>query len=266
VLPAADFDFLLVPMNMEEKIIKKLSIIEKEYNVKIIYACESGSRAWGFESQDSDYDVRFIYSHDLNWYLSIEDRRDVIEKPADGVFDINGWDLQKTLKLLRKSNPPLLEWLQSPIVYNKIDNYSKLIKDLLPKYYSPRNCYYHYLHMAKGNFRDYLKGEEIWIKKYFYVLRPILACRWIEKYNCPVPMEFEILLRKTVDDKELRIKIDELLKRKRSGEELDYAPRIPVISKFIETELSRLAQNKPDKIELKDYSELNRVFRKIICN
>ena len=115
-------------MNMKEKITKKLSIIEKEYNVKIIYACESGSRAWGFESQDSDYDVRFIYFHDLNWYLSVEDRRDVIEKPADGVFDINGWDLRKTLKLLRKSNPPLLEWLQSPIVYNKIDNYAKLIK------------------------------------------------------------------------------------------------------------------------------------------
>ena len=253
-------------MNMKEKITKKLSIIEKEYNVKIIYACESGSRAWGFESTDSDYDVRFIYSHDLDWYLSVEDRRDVIEKPPDGVLDINGWDLRKALKLLHKSNPPLLEWLQSPIVYKNLDNYAGLIKDLLPKYYSPGNCYYHYLHMAKGNFRDYLKGEEVWIKKYFYVLRPVLACRWIEKFNRSVPMEFEILLRATVDDKELQVGIDELLKRKRSGEELDFAPRIPVISEFIETELNRLDKSKPDKTKLADFSELNRVFRKIIKN
>ena len=253
-------------MNIKEKITKELSIIEKEYNVKIIYACESGSRAWGFESTDSDYDVRFIYFHDLNWYLSVEDRRDVIEKPPDGVLDINGWDLRKALKLLHKSNPPLQEWLQSPIVYKKLDNYARLIKDLLPKYYSPGNCYYHYLHMAKGNFRDYLKGEEVWVKKYFYVLRPVLACRWIEKFNRPVPMEFELLLKDTVDEKDLRIAINELLKRKRSGEELDFAPRIPVISEFIETELNRLDQNKPGKIKLADFSELNRVFRKIIKN
>ena len=253
-------------MNMKEKITKKLSIIEKEYNVKIIYACESGSRAWGFESTDSDYDVRFIYFHDLDWYLSVEDRRDVIEKPPDGILDINGWDLKKALKLLHKSNPPLQEWLQSPIVYKKLDNYAGLIKDLLPKYYSPRNCYYHYLHMAKGNFRDYLKGEEVWVKKYFYVLRPVLACRWIEKFNRPVPMEFELLLKDTVDDKDLRIAINELLKRKKSGEELDFAPRIPVISEFIEAELSRLDQNKPGKVKLADFFELNRVFRKIICN
>ena len=210
------------------KIIKtELDVIEKEFNVTIFYACESGSRAWGFESNDSDYDVRFLYYHDLDWYLSLADKRDVIERLIDGTLDISGWELGKALRLMRKSNPPLFEWLQSPIVYKEEEETSKILKEIFPKYYSAKNCAHHYLHMAQGNFREYLKGDEVWLKKYFYVLRPILACRWIEMFDQPVPMEFKILLEKTLDDDSLKKDIEKLLQRKRAGEELvcSYPPR-----------------------------------------
>lgn len=94
---------------MREEILKRLTDIEGEEDVKIFYACESGSRAWGFPSADSDYDVRFLYRHPEEWYLSVdlEEKRDVIERPINDDLDISGWDLRKALKLLRKSNPPL---------------------------------------------------------------------------------------------------------------------------------------------------------------
>ncbi len=111
---------------MKSTIAEELRKIEKEYNVEIIYAVESGSRAWGFASPDSDYDVRFIYKRKKNDYLKLEKTRDVIELPIDDVLDINGWDLDKTLKLLYKSNPTLFEWLSSPIVYNNTDSAERL--------------------------------------------------------------------------------------------------------------------------------------------
>jgi len=207
----------------------KLKEIESEFDVKIFYACESGSRAWGFESVDSDYDVRFLYHHRMDWYLSIDTKKDVIEKPISESLDINGWDIRKVLSLLRKSNPPLLEWLQSPIVYKEVDSTTNILKEIFPRYYSPRNCNYHYLHMAQGNFREYLQGESVRTKKYFYVLRPILACRWIERFEKSVPMEFQKLVDETVDDKPLTEEIARLVARKKCDEELDYAPRIPVV-------------------------------------
>ena len=106
---------------MKSRILKELNAIEKNNDVKVIYACESGSRAWGFASEDSDYDVRFIYVHSKYWYLTIADKRDVIEIPFNGRLDINGWGVRKSLKLLRKSNSPLLEWLSSPINIEMLD-------------------------------------------------------------------------------------------------------------------------------------------------
>src|SRR5271154_5671921 len=146
---------------------KELRRIEQAYDVRVLYACESGSRAWGFASQDSDYDVRFIYVHTRNWYLSIEDRRDVIEEPISDSLDISGWELRKALRLLRKSNPPLLEWLKSPVVYSQDGEFLAGFRELAAGYYSPVRCFAHYLHMASGNVREYLKGETVWLKKYF---------------------------------------------------------------------------------------------------
>ena len=137
---------------MEQAIKANLAEIEARETVRIVYACESGSRAWGFPSSDSDYDVRFIYLHPLEWYLSIEDKRDVIGDPITGQLDVNGWDLRKTLQLFRKSNPPLFEWLNSPIVYLEKYSVASRLRSLLAVYYSSRTCAYHYLQMARKQF------------------------------------------------------------------------------------------------------------------
>ena len=231
---------------MKQKIISRLQEIEEKERVRILYACESGSRAWGFPSSDSDYDVRFLYLPPVERYLSIEKERDVIEYAISEQLDINGWDLQKALLLLRKSNPPLLEWLGSPIIY--VENYSiaAQMRALASQYYSATACAYHYLHMAKGNYRDYLKGERVWLKKYFYVLRPILAVKWLEQGMGIVPTEFDVLVDRLVIDTKLKKEIVALIEAKRKGEELDYGPRIAPISDFLEQELERFEQYKPD--------------------
>ena len=143
---------------MRKKIQTQLRRIEEEENIKILLAVESGSRAWGFASPDSDYDVRFIYIRRLEDYLRLDAIRDVIELPIDDVLDINGWDLQKTLRLLYKSNPTLFEWFSSSIVYQKTE-FADEFRDLMMHYFSSKKTLYHYISMAEGNYREYLKGE-----------------------------------------------------------------------------------------------------------
>ena len=224
---------------VEETIRSHLRQIEGAENIRIVYACESGSRAWGFASTDSDYDVRFLYVRPLAWYLSIDDRRDVLERSISDGLDISGWDLRKSLRLFLKSNPPLLEWLGSPIVYLEQYTVAAKMRRLAPEYYSPTACLYHYLHMARGNFRDYLRGDTVWVKKYFYVLRPILAMNWIEKGLGVVPTDFRVLVGQLVTQPQLKSEIDRLLRVKAAGAELDRGPRIAPISEFIESELER---------------------------
>jgi predicted nucleotidyltransferase len=215
--------------------------IEKEHSVRILYAVESGSRAWGFESTDSDYDVRFIYAHPKDWYLNILPKRDVIEYPIVDEFDYSGWDLRKTLFLLNKSNPVLFEWLKSPIVYHRNDCFYSVMEELLIPYFSPVSSIYHYLHMANRNYREYLQTDNVKIKKYFYVLRSLMACVWIETNQESPPMEFEKLMT-LLDDKALLEKIGALLAKKKSGIELGIEPKIPVINDFIEKALSHFEE------------------------
>lgn len=162
--------------------------------------------------------------------------------------------------LLRKSNSPLLEWLQSPIVYREEDYFVSEIRRLMPEYYSPRSCMYHYLHMAQGNFREYLKGGSVWVKKYFYVLRPVLACIWIESGFGIVPTEFNILVNRIVREKKLKAAITRLLTKKKAGNELDTRKSIPVISDFLNNEISRLAAENERPAVTKNYENLDRLF------
>ena len=242
------------------KIQNALSRLEQAEDVTVLYACESGSRAWGFESDNSDYDVRFVYLRPTHWYLTIQNKRDVIEKPIDDELDISGWDVPKALQLLRRSNPPLLEWLQSPIVYRQKSRFLERLKELMDDYYSPISCMYHYLHMAENNFRKYLKEEYVWTKKYFYVLRPVLACIWIERGHGVVPIEFGRLVERVVDDATLRSEIDALLVKKRAGAELGGNPRNPVLSDFLEQELNRLQAKTQPPARTRDPSRLDRLF------
>ncbi len=248
---------------MRERIVQALHDIEREEQIKILYACESGSRAWGFASEDSDYDVRFIYVHPRDWYLRIdvEADSDVVERPIVDELDLSGWDLRKALGLMKKSNPPLLEWLNSPIVYLEESDSTRRLKELLPEFYSPIACRYHYYNMAVGNYREFLKAEQVWLKKYLYVLRPLLAIRWIEEEREPIPMEFDRLVARIVVDKDLLQAIEDLLKTKKAGKEVDRGPKVPAIHKFIEAELARFDSNSVSPGPKPDIDKLNALFR-----
>lgn len=194
------------------KIIKEqLTRIENENNVKILYAIESGSRGWGFESKDSDFDVRFIYLHPVEWYLSIFEQRDIIEIPVNKVLDVNGWGLQKVMQHINKSNPSILEWLSSPIVYRENPNFAGELKNVADKYFSSVHAAYHYIGLAKKCFSGMMDADNIKIKKLFYVIRPILCCMWIEKYNTIPPMNIQDLMKGIILDNKIKNIIDELI-------------------------------------------------------
>ena len=253
-------------MDVRTQIEAELEGIEREQSVCILYACESGSRAWGFDSSDSDYDVRFLYVHPIEWYLRVVSGSDVVEKPIDGLLDISGWDLRKALQLLRKSNPPLLEWLQSPIVYHERSTLVQCIRELMPVYYEPAACHYHYLHMAQGNYRDFLQGDTVWLKKYFYVLRPVLACLWIERGYGVVPIQFQTLVERILDEGDIKTAVQDLIRRKKAGEELDRGPHIPAISSFLSHEVDRLSGLQALPAVHSSPARLDHVFRQCLID
>lgn len=247
---------------MINEIQQQLLLLEEEQQIRILYAVESGSRAWGFASTDSDWDVRFIYIHPLEWYLQIDDKKDNYEKILPNDIDLSGWELKKTLKLFRKSNPPLLEWLRSPIVYRDDEKTASRLRELTSQYFDPKSCMHHYLHMAQGNYDTYLQKERVRLKKYFYVLRPILACAWIHRTNRMAPMEFRTLLDAEIGNGPLRAEIELLLQRKMNGEELSEGARIPVIQQYLEEKLlfyTELLRQWP-KAAMPDTSLLNTMF------
>lgn len=241
----------MIEQAIKEEILSRIEKAEKEHGVRVLYAIESGSRAWGFESPNSDYDVRFIYAHPKDWYVAVdlEDKRDVIEYPIVDEIDINGWDIRKALKLFSKSNPAFVEWLQSPIVYIERGSFAQKARELLPKVYSVEKGIYHYRSMAKTNYRGYLREERVPIKKYFYVLRPLLSIMWLEQYQEPAPIEFETLRKMVSDRTDLDSQISALLERKKRSLEKELAPPIPELNRFIESELERLESfaESPDK-------------------
>ena len=224
------------------EVLARLRGAEAEHQVRVLLAVESGSRAWGFASPNSDFDARFIYVNRVDWYLSVglEEQRDVIEYPIVDEIDINGWDLRKALRLFRGSNPGFVEWIQSPLVYESRTSFHSRALELLPHVYSVIRGIYHYRSMARTNFRGYLQADQVPLKKYFYVLRPLLAVRWLEQERRPAPIEFEQLLATLDDDRELRPAIDDLLELKRRSPEMGLSPQIGPIQRFIEAELQRV--------------------------
>lgn len=249
---------------MKTEIMRLLTEIEQEHQVKILYACESGSRAWGFESTDSDYDVRFIYVHKEDWYLSIDEKRDVIELPISEILDISGWELRKALNLFRKSNPQIYEWLQSPWIYLKEDVFYNAITALMPSHFYPKPGLNHYLSLTRNTLETDLQTEEVRIKKYFYALRSVLAAFWItEKKEVP-PMEFS-KLRTLIPNQEIQLELDNLLEQKKHADEKTLIPAIPFMNDFI-AETMAYCYTEKDKQEdqRKDSAELNVLFREMI--
>lgn len=250
---------------MEKLILSKLREIENKENVRILLAVESGSRAWGFASPDSDYDVRFIYVRNQEDYLRLEKVRDVIELPIDDVLDINGWDLQKTLRLLYKSNPTLFEWFSSPIVYMETE-FADKFRSIMQEYFSTKRGMYHYVSMAEGNYREFLKGDMVKAKKYFYVLRPILACRWILEKGTPPPMLFSELMAAELPDK-LQPDVNMLLELKINSPEVKLIPRIDRINEYLDSSIKEIKSilQSMDKDKPVNWSVLNRLFQEYVA-
>jgi predicted nucleotidyltransferase len=217
-----------------ELIRARLAELAAARRVRILYAAESGSRAWGFASADSDFDVRFIYCHEAAWYLSLVERRDVIERPLDAdLLDIGGWDLRKALRLLLKSNPPLHEWLISPIVYADNDGCGAALRELFRRYAVPRRLMLHYLSMARGQ-RDLLGPRDlVRRKRYLYVVRPLLAVALLAQGVWPPPMSIGPLLDAAHLANPVREAIDALVAEKRAGGELGEGTRIPVLDRWV---------------------------------
>ena len=249
---------------MKNIIQEKLNEIEQKENVRILLAVESGSRAWGFASPDSDYDVRFIYVRPASEYLKLEETKDVIEWQLDEVLDINGWDFKKALIQFRKGNATLFEWSNSPIVYKKSVEWND-IYDVAKIYFSEKASIYHYYGTAKSTYISYLQADNVKYKKYFYALRPLLACKYIEEYHCPPPVLFDQLLKLDLPE-ELKAAIEHLLEVKKITDEKTLQPQIPVILEFIRNELN-VQKEKADTIpddHTHDWNALNSIFQKII--
>ena len=250
---------------VEQKIQLNLQDIATDNNVAVLLAVESGSRAWGFASQDSDYDVRFIYARPRNDYLRLQPARDVIELPIVDELDVNGWDLKKALGLLVKSNPPALEWLSSPIIY-KQDPVLKPLLDAAEQFFDPTSTSHHYLSMALQA-QKHLQVEKVVRKKYLYALRPLLCIKWIREYATMPPMEFSKLLDfafSAVPDQELMDAIRQLLASKTAGKEIDKQPRDPVLDQFIEKHIAEYQAADFGKSKQPDYALADGVFLEIL--
>jgi uncharacterized protein len=220
-----------------DTIAAQLDTIAAKEQITILYACESGSRAWGFPSPDSDYDVRFIYLRPLEWYLSIDDRPDTLDLPIDSLLDINGWDLRKALKLFKGSNSAIYEWIQSPIIYRSHGNLPAELLNLANSYYSARAGIHHYLNMTTSCDREYLQSDPVKLKKYFYALRPILAAKWIAEYRTFPPMVFDKLLPLISDRADILAEINRLLNIKATANEFTMVAASPIINDFIRSEI-----------------------------
>lgn len=238
---------------MLQVIRQNLTELQQRENVRILYACESGSRAWGFASPDSDYDVRFIYVRPMWDYLRVVQPRDVIEQPVTDDLDVNGWDLFKAMALLRKSNPPLLEWLGSPIVYTQVPGFADRVRSLASQYFSLRSCCEHYRSMAKNNWLSYIDGrDQVRLKKYLYALRPMMCARWVIQYHTIAPTAFGDVVACLDLSSAMRDAIAAFIDRKQQISEQGNGPRDPLFDAYL-TDSFTLLEEKLPTIDHRDF-------------
>lgn len=251
---------------MERTIRKKLLEIEQAEGVRILLAIESGSRAWGFASPDSDYDVRFVYARDIDFYLRLDKARDVIEWQLDDILDISGWDVRKTLCLLASSNPTLFEWMTSETVYRTSAEFAEWRQVFLRDYFSPRASLYHYLNMARNNSGEFLQTQgSVRYKKYLYALRATLAARWVACELTQPPILFSDLVEAQLDENLVHL-VEELVEKKRISSEMGRGPAISQLNAYIEQtleELYRYAGEVPS-LDARDWNELNKAFQQFV--
>lgn len=250
---------------IEELVRMKIKEIEAKENIRVLHVIESGSRAWGLASPDSDYDVRFIYVRDRNFYLSLRQNKDFIDWELNEVLDINGWDIKKVLQHFHKSNATLFEWSNSPVVYYTTDEWKKLYDEVAGQYFACKSSMYHYYGTANKNYHEYLMEDLVKYKKYFYVLRPILACKWIEEKKCPPPVLFDELFDSVLEE-DMKPVIADLLAKKVQMSESDKAPKIEKVNQYVEEKLIYYKNllERMDDDRNPDWEPLEEVFKKVI--
>lgn len=245
---------------MKEVILSKLKEIEEKENVRILLAVESGSRSWGFASPDSDYDVRFLYVRDRKDYLRLNTPRDTIEWELNEVMDINGWDICKALRLMRKSNPTIFEWLaDDAIIYHNSEE-ADALRRLSKQYFLERTLVLHYVHMARGQFSSCTESDSVKLKKYLYALRAVLAAKYIIDHHEMTPLSFHKLMQEELDHK-WDAAVEEWLKLKESSTETVYIQQNNEMNHYLSEEMRRLEEEaeKMD-IAIQDWEGLNQYF------
>jgi predicted nucleotidyltransferase len=248
---------------MQQMIIDKLASVEKEHKIKILFSCESGSRGWEFPSPDSDYDVRFIYVRPYRYYLSVMEREDDLNFDISGDLDMYGWDIRKVLQLLRKSNVTPFEWLQSPIIYRQEPGFKEDLWALCQHFFGRRSNIHHYLGIAQGALASMTNGNDITIKKLFYVLRPLLAAKWCLEKQSIAPMTIGPLM--ALLPAHFYEQVSELITLKATAAEGYVISIAAELKTYIEEEFARI--NEASKLlerEAFDAEKLDQFFINII--
>lgn len=235
--------------------------------MRILFAIESGSRAWGFPSPDSDFDARFVYVRQPDWYLSLSPGRDVIELPIDGDFDTNGWDIRKALQLLLKPNPVLLEWLSSPIRYCWNDDACAKLKALAEKTAFARACLHHHFSLSRRLWNEFVEGrDEVNLKKYLYILRPAFCIAWVREREGEIPpMSLPDLMAGVTADAGLRAAVADLLERKAQASEVGLGRRVDALDVMIQREMSWALEQAMRVVPDRDlWAEADDLFREFV--
>jgi len=245
----------LIQTKMKKELVKIIRDIEKEEKVKVLFLIESGSRGWGWESEDSDYDIRGVFIQD---YLKFTEIKEQIDREK-GDLDITLWDLRKFFRLMVKSNPSVWEWLSSDIIYLENPLRRKL-KRIFLKNFSEYSLKKHYVSMAKQNFDKYINNEKenANLKKYVYVLRSVACVTWIEKYKTPPPKNYKKILK--LFPKYVKDFFEKVVKDKRKSENL-VGPRNKKVENFIESYFDKNFDKDGSTFKA---GKLNKLFKNII--
>ena len=254
--------------NEHPAILAHLEDIERQYDVRVLLAIESGSRARGLFSDESDWDVRFVYVNKLDWYLNVNEGRDVIEEMFDDNIDMVGWELRKTLRLFQKSNPSLMEWLHSPVIYRADENFLSRMRKLEPVYFNPIKTMYHYESLYIKHDKRYLQDSANPLKRFLHYLRGILSCRWLEEHKTMPPVLFSELVQATVDDDSIRQKINEMIALKRQSKGNDNLEVGAVVVEYARHLAGHFEQTisdfRPDINHTGDSADLDSLLREMV--
>lgn len=204
---------------MLEYIAESLANVERRDGCRIVYACESGSRAWGFASPDSDWDLRFVYVMPAGWYLRVMEMADQVDEMLPRELDLKGWELRKALRLFATCNLGFNEWLDSPAPYRDQEGFREELAALIPDFFNAKKAIFHYRAIATGALENMDSEGRIGIKKLFYVLRPLLAGKWIGAIGTMPPTSFHEMRRGQLASQGIEEMIDDMLHRKESANE-----------------------------------------------